>query len=183
MTSSLRARSTPCAACCSMLLIATKRMPGRPSVAQIAAALRVRFVAFDKRLDVSRRDQLHVMAERAQGAAPIMRRAARFDPRVCRGQPGAEFLVLTPAQARLQHDLAARILAVSLKNRLRDVEPDRDNLHGGRSALGVVNSTPAWHIRRCQGAVRPALRGAPGSVPRAAREQTPTTKQFCANDQ
>ena len=40
LTSSLRARSTPRAACCSTLLIATKRMPGRPGAAQIAAKSR-----------------------------------------------------------------------------------------------------------------------------------------------
>ena len=89
LTMSSRARSTPRAACWSTLLIATKRMSGPPQRgADRGRIARIGLVAPDKRLDISGRDQPHLVAERAQAAAPVMRRAAGLDPDQRRRQLG-----------------------------------------------------------------------------------------------
>ena len=119
-------------------------------------------VAPDKRLHIGRRDQPHLVAERAQAAAPVMRRATRLDPDLRRRQLGKKPRHLAPPQALLNDDLPARILAVDLKHRLRDVEPDRDSLH--RDGLRC------WSFNRPQLGTSMPSGGRPPSIPSEAKQ-------------
>jgi hypothetical protein len=132
---------------------------------------RVVLVAPDERLDVSRRDQAHIVTQRAQLARPVMGRAARLDPNQRRIEPGEKRQDLRSPQPLLHNDLAARILAVNLEHRLRDIQPDRVTLHQDglrcwrsfRPQLGTSDAvrrpstqhcerSEAISLRRCQAA-------------------------------
>ena len=78
-TSCSRTPNSICAACCSALLIATKRVL-RPAhrLADRLGVGRVVLAAPHIRLHVLRRDQHHFMAQRRQRARPVMRAAARL---------------------------------------------------------------------------------------------------------
>src|SRR4051794_39810148 len=84
-TSRSRVRNTTAGACWFALLRATKRMVG--PLGGLADRLGIRHVvllAFDERLDVSRRDQLHRVAELGDLAPPIMSAPTRGRREMCR---------------------------------------------------------------------------------------------------
>src|SRR6185312_16487542 len=116
-------------------------------------------VALDEGLDVGRRDQPHLVAERAQGAAPVVRRATGFHGDQ-RGWGGAEELDQPVALQSLaiQHPPAG-VFGVPLEDGLGDVEADYGRGHGGRLPLlvGVALAILAHRCRR--GAVHPAWSG------------------------
>jgi len=93
-------------------------------------------VAPHERLHIGCRDQPHLVTQGAQLPPPVMRRSASLDPDQRRFEPGEEFQDLRSPQLLLHNDLAARILAVNLKNALRDIQPDRDSFHGTVSVAG-----------------------------------------------
>src|ERR1700688_3539590 len=63
-------------------------------------------------------------------ARPMMRRGASFDTDQARRQLLEECQHVAPLELTTEGDIALRIDAVNLKNRLRDVETDcRDRLH------------------------------------------------------
>ena len=91
---------------------------------------RVVLVAPDERLHIGRRYQPRLVTQRPQLPGPVMGRPARLDADQRRLEPGEKRQDLRSAQPLLHNHLPARILAVNLEHRLRDIEPDRDTLHG-----------------------------------------------------
>ncbi len=82
-------------------------------------------------LYVGRRHQANSVAERLQFARPMMRRGAGFNTDQARRQLLEEGQYVAALELTTEDDIALRIDAVNLKNRLRDVETDcRDRLHG-----------------------------------------------------
>ena len=79
--------------------------------------------AFDIRLDVSRRHQMHLMAELYQLARPVMRRAARLDADHATRQLGEKWQHLRPPKQLANDNLAGCINAVDLRMLLAKSRP------------------------------------------------------------
>jgi MutS domain V len=88
---------------------------------------------------------------------------AEFEHPLARGRntgaPKREGLHLWAAQALLEDDPPAGILAVHLEHGLGDIQADRDSVHGGRSPALVADITASLAYRCREGAVHPTLRG------------------------
>ena len=82
-------------------------------------------------LHVGRRHQANGVAECLQFARPMVRRGAGFDADQAWRQLLEEGQHIPPLELATENDIALRIDAVNLENRLGDVETDgRDRLHG-----------------------------------------------------
>jgi hypothetical protein len=83
------------------------------------------------------------VAERLEFARPMMRRGAGFNADQARWQLLEEYQNVAALELTTEDDIALRIDAVNLKNRLRDVQTDRrDRLHDlAPPNLGGLNST------------------------------------------
>src|ERR1700733_5518079 len=85
----------------------------------------------DVGLDIGRRHQANGMAERLEFARPIMRRGAGFDAYQARRQLLEEGQYVASLDLPADNDIAIRIDAMNLKDRLGDIETNcRDRLHG-----------------------------------------------------
>src|SRR5271167_4617171 len=81
-------------------------------------------------LYVGRRHQANGVAERLEFARPMMRRGAGFDADQARRHLLEEGQYIATLELTTQDDIALRVDAVDLKNRLRDVETNcRNRLH------------------------------------------------------
>src|ERR1700677_4353984 len=98
------------------------------------------------RLHIGWRHQANGVAERLEFARPMMRRGAGFNADQARWQLLEEYQHVAALELTTEDDIALRIDAVNLKNRLRDVQTDRrDRLHDlAPPNRGSFNST---HIR------------------------------------
>jgi hypothetical protein len=94
---------------------------------------RVSLVAPHIGLGIGRRQQPHIMPQRLQLPAPVMRRTARLNPDQTARQLGEKRHDLAPCQLPAQHRLARRINPMHLKNSLGNVQSDRRNLFHGWS--------------------------------------------------
>jgi len=84
-------------------------------------------LAADIGLHISRRHHLHVMPQRRQRAAPVMRRAACLHPDPARRQRCEERKDLTPPKRPVDDNRALGVDAMNLKNVLGQIEAnDRD---------------------------------------------------------
>src|SRR5690606_15247842 len=98
-------------------------------------------------LHVSRRNQPDLVAESGDLARPIVRPAARLHAHKTRRLPGEIGKQLGTAELAPHLNRPVRADAVDLENRLRQVQPDRDNLlHGTVLSLPErpTISSP-WH--------------------------------------
>src|SRR5690606_32852823 len=98
-------------------------------------------------LHVSRRNQPDLVAESGDLARPIVRPAARLHAHKTRRLPGEIGKQLGTAELAPHLNRPVRADAVNLENRLRQVQPDRDNLlHGTVLSLPErpTISSP-WH--------------------------------------
>src|SRR5262249_56764955 len=79
-------------------------------------------------------------------APPVMRPTARFHADPGRLQLGEKRQNITTPQLLAQHRLLRRIHPMQLKNTLRRIHPNADNLVHGRPSLCWRDShRPAWH--------------------------------------
>src|SRR6476659_2439175 len=88
-------------------------------------------VALDVRLDVLRRHQSHLVAERAQLPPPVVRRRARLQANQTGRQSTEESQNLRTPKLLAQNRCSLSIDPVHLKNMLRQVQSDRSNLAHG----------------------------------------------------
>src|ERR1700734_1858621 len=87
-------------------------------------------MALNIRLHIGWRHQANGVAERLELARPMMRRGARFDADQTRWQLLKECQHVAPLELTADDDIASRIDAMNLKDRLRNVETEcRDRLH------------------------------------------------------
>ena len=128
-------------------------------------------VSLHERLDVGRRDQPHLMAQRHQFAGPVMRTAAGLQSHQAGRLGCKEAEKLCPAQPLAEDALPTRIRTMRMKHVLRDVQADRGNLGHGRLPRLVLNTTTL--AQRCRrGGVHPITqpgRREDGRVPTHAR--------------
>jgi hypothetical protein len=92
---------------------------------------RVVLVALEVGLDVLRRHQPHLVAQRLQLPRPVVRRGTRLQPDQAARQGGEEPHHLAAPQLLAQNRCTAHIDPVHLKNMLRQIQPDRRNLAHG----------------------------------------------------
>src|SRR5580704_10850971 len=104
---------------------------------------RIVLMALHIGLHVGRRHQANSVTERLEFARPMVRRGAGLDTNQARRQLLEEGQHIPPLKLTTEDDIALRIDAVNLENRLRDVETDgRDRLHDlAPPNRGGLNST------------------------------------------
>ena len=106
------------------------------------------FLPLDIGLDVGRRHQPHVVAERQQFARPVVRGGAGLDADQAARQLGEKPQQPRAPQPLADDNLSLGVNAVHLKNRLGNVQTNRRKLsHGRLSSISVVTSsaTTLWH--------------------------------------
>jgi hypothetical protein len=109
------------------------------------------FLALDVGLDVLRRHQAHVVAERAQLAAPVVRTTAGLHRHHTRALPGKELDHLGAAQLFAQDGSALLISTMHLNHIFGQIQADGCNLHGGRSFFVQVDEkNTATLAQRCR---------------------------------
>src|SRR5712672_3317563 len=88
---------------------------------------RIVLLSFDIGFHVGGRHQAHGVAQRLKFTRPIMRRRTGLDTNEARRQLLKERQHIPPLQLTAKNNIAIRINAVDLKNRLRDIETDSRN--------------------------------------------------------
>src|SRR6266404_4890331 len=88
---------------------------------------RIILLSFDIGFHVGGRHQAHGVAQRLKFTRPIMRRRTGLDTNEARRQLLKERQHIPPLQLTANNNIAIRINAVDLKNRLRDIETDSRN--------------------------------------------------------
>jgi hypothetical protein len=126
-------------------------------------------VALHARLDVGRRHQPHLVAERLQPPRPVVRAAARLHPVHRRRQRGEEPLDLAAPQPLAQDHVAGGVDAVKLEDVLRQIQTDHASLHRGRLRSLVGSRHPVWHIDAVRGPSTPSSRDREAVVATQAR--------------
>lgn len=103
---------------------------------------------FEIGLHIARWHQPHRVTQRRKFAAPMMRGRTRLDTNQAGRQTSEQLQQLRPTDALADHHRAISVHAVNLKNRLRYIETDRDNLAHGRlpSSWLLSDATILWHI-------------------------------------
>ena len=141
--------------------------PHRRALRRFTDRLRVSHVvllSLHERLHVCRRDQLRVVPNCGELARPIMSAGTRLHRHNAPRQGREERQHLVPPELLAEHDPAARIRTVNLKNRLGQIDADCANLAHGRLLQWCFNTSTLAH--RCrQGASTPTLLIAMCSVP------------------
>jgi hypothetical protein len=112
---------------------------------------RIVLVALDVGLDVLRRHQPCVVAEDPEFARPVVRAAAGLEADPAARQVGEQGQHFGARQPLAQPHPALRIDAVHLEHVLRNVQPDRGNLHLGRLPCSWLLTTPPWHTDAVSG--------------------------------
>src|SRR5215207_8315460 len=131
-TSKSRARCIISTACCSSLLIGTKRMEGRVAASQMAAAVRrIVLPALKIGLDVLRRDQTHFVPQPAQLPCPEVGSGAGLQANPAGRKLREVAQDLPAAEAALLNNGLVCVDTVNLEDMLGQIEANRCNLHGG----------------------------------------------------
>jgi len=106
--------------------------------------------------DISRRHQLHIMAERPQLPPPVMRRPARLDPHAAVRQLAEEIDYLATLERPVDDHFACRIKAVNLKYHFCQIETNnRDRRQIG--CYFAPRRSSSWvdlrQSHRCEGSL------------------------------
>src|SRR5216684_8168220 len=168
LTNRSRTLSSINAACCSALLIGTKRIAGRLIASQIAAAsiasflprLTPAFAGAGAGLDVLRRQHHHGVPQATQYPGPVMRSTAGLQPDPGRRQLAEELRHLAAPQLTAQNRLFVLIDAVHLKDMLGAIQANPDNRHWAAPLLDCIIT--AWHYRCRRGPSTPTSYGCHG---------------------
>src|ERR1700722_4722086 len=126
-----RVFSTIASACCSAVLMGTKRMVLRPRLADGFRIGRVRLTALDERFDVGWWNEAHIMAEVRDLARPIVSTTACLHANQTWRQFFEEAQHFAATQFPIEQGRACNIGTVNLENVFGQIEPDGANiLHG-----------------------------------------------------
>jgi hypothetical protein len=108
------------------------------------------------RFHIGRRHQAHSVAERSQLARPMMRRSAGLDTNQARRQLLEKCQHVAPLELTAKDDIALRIDAVNLENRLRYIQTDcRDRLHDLPPRIVGALTAPTSMALTCRWRSRP----------------------------
>src|SRR5260370_40266614 len=123
---------------------------------------------------VGGRHQAHGVAQRLKFTRPIMRRRTGLDTNEARRQLLKERPHIPPLQLTAKHNIAIRINAVDLKNRLRDIETDsRNRSHDLAPPNHRRLTAPTSH-----GALAPVEEPSTASIPDARVAKTNAGKRL-----
>lgn len=140
----------------------------------------VDLAAPDVGLRAGRRDQPHCVAQRAQLARPVLRRAAGLDADQAGRQGAKHPQDLTSPRLAAQHHLPGGVHSVRLKRAPGDVQADRGPFHRGRR-LCAPPSTAASLAHRCRsGAAHRIKAELPVPLPCPREWTVKTTPEFGA---
>src|SRR6185369_724726 len=98
--------------------------------------------------DIGRWHEPRVMPQLCELAGPLMRRCTRFHANAARRQIGEELQNSRSTNTLADDHRAICVNAVNLKHRLRNIDPDRDNLAHGRlpSMWLRFDAITLWHL-------------------------------------
>src|ERR1019366_9403723 len=133
LTSSSRVLCNISVACCSALLIGTKRIPGRDIASQCVGVDHVVLAALDIGLGVSRRHQQHFVSHGLELTRPIMRRTAGLHTDEAGLNLRKEFVHFRAPQLPRHGGADFANKRVDLKIILGQIDADSDKLLHGRS--------------------------------------------------
>src|SRR6516225_10632030 len=130
----------------------------RPSdrLADGARIVGIVFAALEIDLHIARRHQPHRVTERLKLAAPMVSSRTSLNANKARRQRCEKLQYFRSAEPLPDHHRAINIHSINLKNRLRDIETDRDNLaHGRLPSKWFVSTQPPYGTSMPQSGRRP----------------------------